>query len=326
MRYGEVISRSFAIFWRHKYLWLLGALGGGESVGGGASFFNLLGSGPGGGGGGGNQVSPEVAAELNRWFLDNLVLLIVLLALLAVLTIAYFLLSCLTTGAAIRASAEHDAERPFDFGTAWRAGRQTFWSILGLRLLSLLFGLVVLALFGVLAVVGFSSAAAGQNAGAAVAAVLGVLLFLLLIPVAIGFGLTWTLATRSVVLEQRPVLAAVGRGFQLLTGRLGRVLLLWLISIALSIAIGIALGVALLVLALPLAGVVFAAAINGGLEPALTVGAVAVAIYILVSVVVSGAAGSYLTAYWTLAFRRLEMEAPAAAPPYYYPAQPQPPY
>ena len=53
MRYGELLSRSFSITLRHRYLWLL-AIFSGESGGGGSGNF----SGPGGqlpGGGSGGR-------------------------------------------------------------------------------------------------------------------------------------------------------------------------------------------------------------------------------------------------------------------------------
>src|SRR6266550_8455485 len=133
MRYGEVVERSLLVFWRHRYLWLLGALGGGESVGGGFGNFGVAGQGPGGTSDTGTGSLPDqLSTQFGQWFLADLPLLGALLGLLALFLVAYFFLSCVSVGATVRAAAEHDAERPFGLGLAWRAGRQTFLPILGL--------------------------------------------------------------------------------------------------------------------------------------------------------------------------------------------------
>src|SRR5947209_6278765 len=147
MRYGEVVERSLLVFWRHRYLWLLGALGGGESVAGGFGNFGAAGQGPGGGSDNGAGGLPDqFSAQFGQWFGGSLPLLGALLALLGLFLVAYFLLSCLATGATVRAAAEHDAERPFGLGLAWQAGRQSFLPILGLRLLGLLIALPAVVL------------------------------------------------------------------------------------------------------------------------------------------------------------------------------------
>lgn len=321
MPYGEVISRSFSIFWRHRYLWLLGALGGGEAVGGGAGSFSNVGnvfngsSGSGGAtGGGGSPAGADVGSQLSGWFTDNLPLLIVLACLFLLFLIAYFFVSCIAAGATVRAAAEHDAERPFDLRLAWQAGRASFLSILGLRLMGLLAVLIALALLALLGLLGFVSAAAGQNAGIAVAVVLGILLTLALIPVAIGLTLALTLATRSIVLEQLRPFAALGRGTRLLFQRLGRVLLLWLIQVVLALALGIVAAIASFVLLIPMAAILGIGYVVDGLEGALTTGAVLLLVYLIATIALNGAAGSYVSTYWTLAFRRLELQSPPVPP------------
>jgi len=120
------------------------------------------------------------------------------------------------------------------------------------------------------------------------------------------------LATRAIVLEQLGVTDALARGLRLLFARLGRVLLVWLLAVGLGIGANLAVGITLVLLALPLvllAALTYAA---GGLGALLTVGVVLFVLYVIVSILVGGAAGSYLSTYWTLAFRRLEVDAPPA--------------
>jgi hypothetical protein len=311
MRYGEVIERSLSIFWRRRYLWLLGALGGGEASGGGG-FGNFGFSGQ--GTAGGSQASSEATNLFIHWFTTNLVLLLLLTALLLIFFLGYFLLSCVTTGATIRAAAEHDAERPFDLRLAWQAGLQTFLPVLGLRLLGLLAVLLGAALIGAVFAFGVYSAVSQHPAGVVTAFAAGLVLIPTLVVLAIVLSLVWTIAVRSVVLERRGVFDSLSRGFHLFTHRLGRVLLLFLIAIAIGIVIGIATGIAAVLVALPFIAALAAFYATGGLEPTLTAGVVLLVLYSVGVVILNGAVGSFLTTYWTLAFRRLDLDPLPYAP------------
>lgn len=319
MRYGEVVTRSLHIFWHHRYLWLLGALGGGESVGGGSGGGGNYGSSfytPGrAGGGSASGAGADFARSLQDWFSGHAGLLIVAGALLLVFGIAYFLVSCVASGALVRAAAEHDAERPFDFHLAWRAGTRTFARVLGLRLLLVLWTLVVLVIAG--ALVGAGVYAGFNNLGGLLAAVVavGAVFVLAFIVVGIVLGLVYTLALRAIVLEERRTWESVRRGWQLFQARLGRVLLVWLIQIGVALVLGFAIGIGLFLLALPLLAIGFAAYSAGGVGGVLTAAVPLVVVFVLLSVAVGGAAGSYITTYWTLAYRRLDLDpVPAPAP------------
>jgi hypothetical protein len=317
MRYGEVIERSLSIFWRRRYLWLLGALGGGEASGGG-SFGNFGFSGQGSAGGG--QASGDFGNQLTQWLTNNILLLVLLSTLLLLFFIVYFLVSCVATGATIRAAAEHDAERPFGLQLAWRAGLQTFWSVLGLRLLGLVFVLLAVVLAGAVIALGVFSAANQQPAGAVTAVLAGIVLLPTFVLLGIALTLVWMLAVRSIVLEQRRLFEALGRGLHLLRHRLGRVLLVWLIAIGIGIVIGIGIAIAATLVALPLLAVGAATYAAAGLQGTLTIGAVLLVLYLVGVVLLGGAVGSFMTTYWTLAFRRLDLD-----PVPFAPVQPVPP-
>jgi hypothetical protein len=332
MQYGELISRSLSLVWRHKYLWLLAILGGADVASGGfGGNFGSAGNGLNGLNGGsgstaGGPTGPNEAAQAIGQFLqDNIGLIVIGAVLLVIVAIAWFLLSCVTTGALVRASAEHDADRPFGLGPAWRAGVGTFWTILGLRLIGLLLGVVVVALVATMVGLGVVLAANDQTAALAVVIAVGIVLAFAAIVAAILIGLVFILAVRAAVLEQRGAVAALGRGFQLLRMRLGRVLLVWIIQIALAIGAGLAIAVVLIPVILIAAGIVFVAAASGGPGVAVLVGIPFGLLVIAVAIVGGGLGGSYLSTYWTLAFRRLELEAPrpVAWPPAAY--QPPPP-
>ena len=328
MQYGELITRSFSIVWRHKYLWLLAILGGADVTTSGGFGGNFSGFGNAFNGGGpstgahrpSGAALQDAASAIGRFLQDNLGLIVLLGALALVVAVVWFLLSCVTTGALVRATAEHDADRPFDLGLAWRTGASTFWPILGLRLLGLLWGVILVgAVAGVVAfaIVSYLSA---QTAALGLVIALGVLLAAVLALASIPIGIAFILGTRAVVLEQRGPLSALGRGFGLVGSRLGRVLLVWLLQVGLALAASLGVAIALIPVVLLLVAVVIAAAVVGGGGAAAVAVVPLVLLLVALALVVGGIVGSYLSAYWTLAFRRMEVEAP---PPV---ASPQAPY
>jgi hypothetical protein len=313
MQYGQLITRSFSITWRFRYLWLLAILGGADvganGFGGNFSSFNS-------GGRGGRQTSQVVQSDAG--------LIVAIVVVVVLVAVAYFLLSCLTTGALVRAAAEHDAERPFRLGLAWRAGAGTFWPILGLRLIALLLGLVGAAVIAGFVVLGIVSFTAGQGGAVAAVVVVGTLVFLALVVVAVAAGIVLILATRAIVLEQRGAIGGLTRGLQLMRARLGRVLLVWLVQVALGLGAAIGLFVAYLFAIVAVGLLVVGAYLAGGVLLAVLVG-IPVGLVVLAALFVAAAiVGTYLSTYWTLAFRRMELEAPAQVawpPPPAWPPQ-----
>jgi hypothetical protein len=322
MQYGQLISRSLSIVWRHKYLWVLAILGGGDI--GGSGFGSPGGNFRGATSGGSSAPGGPSSQQVSQFLQDNLGMIVTVLVIVLLLAVGWFLLSCITTGALVRASAEHDADRPFGFGLAWRAGLNTFLPILGLRLLGLVVGLIVVAIIGLLVLLGFLSANAGQSGALAAVVVAGVLFVLALIPTAIMAGIAFILATRSIVLEQRGTIASLGRALELVQARLGRTLLVWLIQVGLSLGAGLAIAIALIVVLLILGGVVVAIGVAAGVGAAIVVGIPVGLAVIAGLIVLGGMTNAYFSTYWTLAFRRLELDPPpvAAWAPSGYPAPP----
>ncbi len=321
MPYWQLVSRSFAIAWRHKYLWLL-ALFAGES-GGGASFNSGTSQPVGTTRRNGNV--PDFGAiphQVSTWFSQNLGLVVLVAILLIVLWIAFFVLAAVCEGAVVRASAEHDAERPFGLRVAWRCGVATMGTIIRLRLLLIVLGLPVFIVLVAL-VAGLIVSIVNNNVGAIVAVVLISVLFILAaIPYAIYLGFLNRLGARAAVLEQLGARAALGRAHRLVRKRLGRVLLVWLVWIATAFAVSLCAAVVLAVLVVPATLLAIFAFTTGS---AVLWAAVALIALILLPVVliVEGFVLAQGSTYWTIAFRRLEIDQapaygymyPQAAPP-----------
>jgi hypothetical protein len=238
-----------------------------------------------------------------------------------VLVVVFFFLGAVCEGATVRAAAEHDAERPFGLGWAWRSGVSTMWVIVRFRLLIAAIGLPLLLLF-----VGFAAAIVfavmNNNPGAAGPLVgFGLLLGLVTIPYVLYVFFLDRFGSRAVVLEQLMARAGIARAHRLLFKRLGRSLLVWLLGLAVGIGLGIALACVLAIVLVPLflIGAAIAVGNSAAILPLAIVGAIVV---LPVALVVQGFVAAQSATYWTLAFRRLDLDYPPA-PAYSY--QPLPP-
>ena len=323
MPYWENVTRSFRIAWGHKYLWLI-ALFSGEA--GGANF-NYSKSTPTRGGTTSTQQISDVQASALTWLGDHSSLVILLIVIWLVLVVAFFILAAVCQGATIRASAEHDAERPFNLAWAWRAGVSTMWVIVRFRLLILLLNLPVVAIV-IGFVVAIIAALVGNNTAGAFIALLGLLL-LISIPYVIYLFLLDRLGSRAIVLEQLMARAGLARAHRLLFKRLGRTLLVWLLSVGVALVVGLVLACFLGLIAIPFvfAGIAVGSSNSGAILPLVILG---VLVLLAISLIIQGFLGAQSSTYWTLAFRRLDLEdAPVQTyqfqPPPGPPAPPPPP-
>jgi hypothetical protein len=302
--YWDIVVRSFRIAWDRKYLWLL-ALFSGE---GGAQFsssFNYT------QGSRGNR-TPDFATtrhQVSTWLSDHAGLVALIVLVWLVLVIAFFILAAICEAGLIRGSAEHDADHPFQLGQAWRAGLQKMWVIVRFRLLLIVLALPVIVLLTAV-VVGFVlSVAAGNVVLAVLLGLIGVIALFATIVYAIYLSFLDRLGSRAAILDGLGAVAALGRGNALLFKRFGRTLLVWLVSILVSIVVGIAAGIALLIAAVP-ALVALAIALAGA-APLFGAAVFFGLVWLLIALPISGFVQAQGSTYWTLAYRRLDVEYPA---------------
>ena len=316
MQYWDIVSRSFTIAWRHKYLWLL-AVFAGES-GGGASFNYSSPYQPAGNGGKPPDFA-NIPQQAATWLSQNIGLLVAIGVVLLILAIAFFILAAVCEGALVRGSAEHDADRPFGLRMAWRTGLSTMAVIIRFRLLLIALALpLVIVVAAIVGVVTFAILSHSYGL-AAVIGLIGVLIFLAAVVYVLYLSFLDRLGTRAAVLEQVGARAALVRGHRLLRKRLGRVLLVWLLSIAVGIAVGICSAIVLAIVVIPIAVAGFAT-YAGGSSLFWVVVIVGTVIFLPVALVVGGFIMAQSSTYWTLAFRRLEIDQ---APAYrYVPGEP----
>jgi hypothetical protein len=319
MQYWELVTRSFKITWRHKYLWLL-AFFAGES--GGSFNFNS----PATPGTNGSGRAPDLGAvnqQVTQWLSDHTGLIVAASAAILVIAIAFFVLGAVCEGAVVRASAEHDAERPFGLGSAWEAGTATMGTMIRLRLLLIALTLPLLAIFAALTIAFLIAIFGGKGAVVALVALFGFVFILAAIPYSILLFFLDRLGSRAVVLEQLGAITALGRAYSLVKKRLGRLLLLGLLAIAVGFVIGICFAILGAIVVVPVTVVAIAAHASHSSTWWVAI-VLAGAILLPVFLVIAAFLAAQGSTYWTLAFRRLEIDqTPAYA--YAPPRVPQPP-
>jgi len=303
MQYWDIVTRSFRISWRYRYLWLI-ALFSGEG-GGGFNFSYSQRS---------TASSSDVANfqhQVTTWISDHVGLIVLLAILWLVLVVAFFILGAVCEGATIRAAAEHDAERQFGLGWAWRSGVATMWAIVRFRLLLIALGLpVVVILGGLIAAIVVAFVSHNQGAGAALI-VLTVLVALASIPYLIYLSFLDRLGSRALVLEQLGARAAIVRAHRLLFKRLGRTLLVWLLQIAVGIVLAIILVCFSAIVIAPFLVIGGLLSANGP-SGVWVIAVIGLLILVPLFLLVSAFLAAQSSTYWTLAFRRLDLDP---APP-----------
>ena len=300
MQQEELLRRALALTRRHPFLWLLALLAG-EAVGGG-SF-----SSPGGSVSTRSRASSpdtslaqQQAAQAGAWILANLPLVLA-----AVLLVALVLavVGCLAAGALYRGQVELDRGGSFGAGDALRAALHSFGRLLGFRILSALLLIVPLVLLGALSLV-MVSAGGAQAVPATVYVDGSFLLFFALFAL-----VSWpvlVLASRSVVLDDRNPLAAVGATIRLVAAEPVRALLTTAVAIGLGIASGIANGVVLTLVSLPFLGGLVESLQALDLAQIATALLPLVAVEVVVSLVLGSVIGCFYSGYWTLGFEALK--------------------
>jgi len=298
MNYGNLIQRPFEIVARRPYLWLLGFLAGGGTA------FNVWNSDHGRPAGYRTHGGPSWTAFQNIWNQDW-PWIVGILAVLVLVAIVLFILGCIATGGIIHAAVEHDLDREYRLGTAWRAGYATGWRIAGLRLLTFVLAILPGLLISALVLAAVAGAANSAPAAAVGLGLMAALAFLVSIAFWFALGLAYQLAQRFVVLEAGHVAESLSNGFRVIRWHLKEVAIGWLILLALSIGAGIALAVLAVVVAIPAIAVGFAGWAIGGTAGAIVAGSFGAVFVLGILVPAAAAYSAYSSVYWTLLFRRL---------------------
>jgi hypothetical protein len=198
--------------------------------------------------------------------------------------------------------ADKDLEARLSFGELFKGSLPYFWRVF---LLNLLVGIVVFLVVMVLLV----GLILGSIVTLGLLLVCAIPLICLIIPIAAAIGVIIDQATIAIVVEDLGVLDGLRRGWEVVRGNLGPMVVMWLI-----LSLGIAM-IGGLIIALPMIivfGPLFIALISGGdqaLQTGLIVSGICFLGYLPFLIVLSGILNSYIRSGWTLTFLRLTRPA-----------------
>ena len=311
MNYGDLIKDSFRLTLRNRYLWFFGFFAAGV----GANFgSNVPTSFPGtprdfeNFDPGSMTISPALIAQsgLGGGAVALIAALIAMALLLFLLVIA---LSLLSRAALVESAAAVDRGEERRFASAWRAGMDGMWRVLGLGILFFLLGLGLFLAVALPVGVGIGIVFAATQSVAArviVTVLISLVALVLFAVIFIPYAIIGQLAMRRMLLAGEGIAGCIGGGYRLFRRNIGSSLLVWLIRLALTIGLNIALLLAALIvgviLFLPTIALVFAELTTAAIITGVIAGLILLALFL----VASGALGTFGSAYWTLAYLRLQ--------------------
>ncbi len=244
MDFGKLITKTWDIIWKNKFLILLGVLVALSGSGGGGNPAQFAVS--------GNDLDwqnlPRFDYEYSSPF-QNLDLPLVAVGGIVILVVLLFLfglvlwtVGTISRGGLISAVNEIELGNPTNFSEAFRAGWQKGWRLIGIGLVPampglilIFFSLVTMGLFG-----GFEALSRGVYNPTEEWIFLPILVFAcIMVPVMLILSLLRVFANRACMLEDLDVISSYRRGFEVLGDNLGPAVLLFLLQIAISFGIGI---------------------------------------------------------------------------------------
>jgi hypothetical protein len=302
--FGNVLTRAWQIIWKHKILWIFGILAGCTRGGGGGG-----GGGSGGGGGGrngGDPLPPEMQQAFENtgdWITDNGWIIVVVVVLLIALWLLFVFLGTIGRIGLIRGTVQAEGgAASLSFGELFSGSLPYFWRVFGL---ALLIGLAFLVIFIPIILLGVLTAGVGF--------VCVLPLLCVLVPVAWAVNVILEQANVAIVTENVGLLAGLQRGWEVVKGNVGPILVMALILAVLSFAVGLVIAVPIFVIVFP---AMFAFILGQGesYTPLLVAGLCFVA-YLPISITLGGILTAYIGSAWTLTYTRLARPAQGSPTP-----------
>ncbi len=324
--FGKLITDTWRLVWRHKFLWFLGIFaGGGTSMGG--SNFNYRSDFGDSRPNGSFNTSRDFGKEVSDWINAHLTLLIALAVAILVVALLLWIWSIICRGAIIGSVRDQRAGKTIAFRSALARGKENFWRLLLLDLFILL--LTVCAILIIVAIILFIVLLAVM-AGTAGRVTL-IMLFLWLVTF-FGFGLgylavctIWFLpwfaigilfnfAARAVVLEEKRPMEAFRRSWRVIMDNLTQTLFMFLISVGLSIGASIAMLLVVGVSAIPAIVAWIVTGASGWAIPGIVIASVLTLLPLAALFTTVGLMNAYFTTYWTIGYSKLAGHEPPDTP------------
>lgn len=313
MKIGDILTKSWQIIWKYKILWIFGILA--SCVEGG-----------GGGGGSGNSgyrfdgdefdfpaqgFSPEVVRffeKLSNQPEQYIGIIAAVILLLCVLWIVGLALGTIGRIGLIKGALKADNEpESLSFGELWSESLPYFWKVIGLWLILWLVSFLMAIVLALLAL--------GSIVTMGIGLICLLPLLCLMIPLIWLLSLVFEQATIAMIAEERGVVEAVQRAWEVFRANIGNYLLMALVLFILQLAVGLIIALPIILIVVPAAfGLALGA--DTGITTTLLISGLCFMVYLPVLILLSGILRSYIWTAWTLTFTRLTNPA-------YLPAQPE---
>ena len=294
MDYGEVLSRTWQIVWKHKVLWIFGILAGCGTSGNAGRFSSSYRT---------DNVPSGVEdfflqfERIPDWQIAALIVGIILVILVLVL-LATFLTTVGKIGVIQGAQKADQGALSMKFGELFSGSLPFFWRVF---LLNLLFGLAFAALIFVLVIV----FAFGAILTLGIAFICMIPVICLLVPISWLLFVVLEQANIAIVVDNLGIMDGLRSGWQVFRDNLGAIIVMALIlGIGVSLIGGFIIGAPLFLIAVPVMSTVLLgsdSAIWGGL---LITGLCFLA-YLPFWLVLNGILTAYIESAWTLTYMRL---------------------
>jgi hypothetical protein len=312
----EVLTRSWKITWKYKVLWIFGILAScGRRSGGN---FNSSGS-RNSGGISDNPLSPEMMRQaeaffrsVGNWLQHNEWIIFALIAFVFISIILQIFFTLVGTAGLVRGvvKAENGVEH-LVFGQLFSESLGYFWRLLGSALVIWIpyMTIFILSLIAILV-----PAIRGRVNETAMAS--GLILFLLafcccMLPISIALSLYHVQVKRSIIVEDKGVFSALGRGWQVLSQNIIGLIIIAIVLFIAGLIFGVILALPVLLVVVPLMTLFLQGNITSW-RPFIGAGAF-ILCYSPVAWFITGILTTYTESVWTLVYLRVttpKQEAP----------------
>lgn len=304
MDYFDILKRAWKITWRYKALWVLGLFAGAasSSTSSGTRGYQT--------GSSGNGSTPDfggIERQFTDWVSQNALLIAVIAGVLAIIGIAFWILSVAAQGGLVYGANEAAEDRKPVLGRSWSVGfskwGRTFMTSFVLSLpIAVVIG--VIAAIGIAAGVGGALAAGGDSssAGGAIGLILGSLclfiplLIVVIIAASIILGIVYPLALRHGVLEDMTFGKAIRAGWNDLWGKRGA-FVFWLVMLLPGVAFGAVAFIVVLPFVVPAVLLLVAGKYIAGIALFFVMG--------LVMLLPNAIYATFVSSAWTVFFRQM---------------------
>jgi hypothetical protein len=307
MNWNQILEKSWHYLAKRRYLFWLGVLAAlteGGSLYSGGSGYNFS----------ANDIQQSekfdrVLSAITGWLQSHT--LEIAIVLIALFLIGLIILYISYTARAGLIYAIHSAEEgeESNFHRDFEAGKRYFWRFLGLRVLVAI-TLVLVLIIVILSFVGAFVLASTYSLW------LMIPIALLCIPAIFGFvllsvylSLASVLAERAIVIKNLPIVESIDQAIHLARKNLGSVVLAWLINIVINFVAGIVYTIVLILPVIIMVALCVASYAIGKTTGLLVSIPLTVLILIVVGVLLQGVFITYVSAYWTLIYKKLSADS-----------------